>query len=78
MACGLPVIAAENRGTREIVVLDKNGFLRKYDDVGAFVSAISGLVTKKDLRARFAGFAPVSVERFDLKNILEIMRKIYE
>ena len=40
MACGLPVIAARNRGTIELVVPDENGFLCECQDATAFASSI--------------------------------------
>lgn len=78
MACGLPVVAAKNRGTSEIVIPDKNGFLCRHSDTEAFVLSIAGLMTEKKSYERFAGFAPYSVKRFGIGEINPIMRKIYE
>lgn len=77
MACGLPVIAAENRGTRDLIQNGKNGFLLWYEAVDDFVGKIqtfsdsfkkSGL--SKDSFRR-------SVERFSVKNVLDKINRIY-
>ena len=78
MACGLPVIAAQNRGTTEFVCPDKNGFLCTHDDVDAFSSAIAELIKSNELYETCAGFAGTSVKRFDIKNVLNVMREIYK
>lgn len=40
LAMGIPVIAADNRGTREYMEHGKNGFVCRYDDVEGFVEGI--------------------------------------
>lgn len=78
MACGLPIVAAKNRGTDEFVVNGENGFLCKNNDEKAFAVAIAKLNDNKELYKRFSDFAPTLVKRFDIKNIVNIMKEIYE
>lgn len=77
MACGLPVVAATNRGTCEYVVSNENGFLCEYYDVDAFVSSIAKLMEDKTLYDHFAAKAVALVNRFDVENVVEIMKGIY-
>lgn len=77
MACGLPVLAAENRGTREFVVPNKNGFLCQCFDVDAFADAISNAISDRKLLERFSKNTYNSVKRFELDNVVSIMKGIY-
>ena len=78
MACGLPVVAAENRGTVEFVVPDKNGYLCESCDVDAFARSIEKLVKDLASRKNFSVQAVMSVKRFHVENILNMMKEIYE
>ena len=40
MACGLPLICSDNRGTREYAIDGKNALVCRYDSVDDFVTAI--------------------------------------
>lgn len=77
MACGLPVLAAENRGTREFVVHEKNGFLCQCFDSDAFADSISRAVNDRNLLERFSENTYDSVKRFDVDNVVSIMEGIY-
>lgn len=78
MACGLPIVAANNRGTNEVIVCDKNGFLCKYNDDGAFALSISKLMKEDNLYNCFSDAARVSIKKFDVENIVNIMKEVYE
>lgn len=77
MACGLPVIAAKNRGTREFVCPDKNGFLCDCSDVNAFAEALNKVIYDRMLLERFSKNTYNAVERFELRNVLKIMKEMY-
>ena len=49
MACGLPVIASDNRGTREYMSAGENGFVCHSLDPDAFAKAIETLKNDKEL-----------------------------
>lgn len=78
VACGLPVVAAKNRGTCEIVTPDKNGFLCMHDDCESFAQFINELYSDYSLRERISNNATESVKAFDMSNILHIMKEIYQ
>ena len=50
LGCGIPVIAADNRGTREYMHNGDNGIVCMHDDVRAFSDAIVRLKVREDLR----------------------------
>ena len=78
MACGVPVVAAKNRGTIEIVVPNENGFLFEYQNVDAVASSIKKLMDDKSLFKKFSEKAPSSVNQFRIEIIINIMRNLYE
>ena len=77
MACGIPVLAAENRGTREFVIPDKNGFLCQCFDEVAFAESISKAMSDRKLLERFSGNTYDAVKRFELDNVVSMMEGIY-
>ena len=78
MACGLPVIAAENRGTREFIVSHKNGFLCNFNDADAFASAIKALIDSNELSQLLSENAVSAVKKFSVENVVNIMKGIYK
>ena len=77
MACGLPVVAAENRGTKEFVVPDKNGFLCGCFDVDAFAESIKKVIEDRNLLQRFSENTYDAVKKFGLYNVIHTMKEIY-
>lgn len=79
LAMGVPVIAADNRGTREYMINEENGYICPWDDVDGYrrnlekVMALSG-----EELARMKEFCVKSVEPFDKRYVSLIMRGIYE
>ena len=67
MACGLPVVATDVPGNREVVRSDTNGLLAAVDDPAAFGDALSRVVADGKLRRRLgrAGQEHVAAE-FDI------------
>ena len=77
MACGLPVLAAENRGTKEFVVHDKNGFLCGCFDVDLFNESIKKAISDRRLLECFSENTYEAVKKFGLDNVINAMRGIY-
>ena len=78
MACGTPLIAADNRGTRSLVKHLENGFLCKNDSTDDFVKAIMDLLGDTEVQAQVSNNAKKEVEKFSLVNVLSNMKRIYE
>ena len=77
MACGLPVVAADNRGTRSFVVDGENGMLCSADSTEQFGQAIMCLVGDRNLREKFAAAGLRTASIFSKENKLARMLEIY-
>lgn len=70
MYCGLPVIATNNRGHREILEDGVNGFLVGINDVDGMADRVKALIHDQKLRARMTGF---NVEQYDCNRVAETL-----
>lgn len=78
MACGVPVIASDNRGTREYMESGKNGIVCKSDDVTEFMNAIVKMKEDFVFRRTASENAKITVQRFTVEASEGIMRSVYE
>ncbi|WP_313432456.1 glycosyltransferase family 4 protein [Siminovitchia terrae] len=77
MACSLPIIASDNRGHRELVVNDQNGWLFNNNPV-EFSEKITLLYKDKHLRSHFGKQGrKIILEKYDLSKVMEEKKKIY-
>ena len=77
LACGIPVIAADNRGTREYVENGKNGFLCEGANVYHYAQAIKKLKENPDLREKMGEAGCETAQRFALSQTELVMRQVY-
>lgn len=78
MACGLPIIASENRGHRELVQNDHNGWSTGPNDQEAMAEKIKLLVQNKELRVRLGTCGREMVERrYAIQQVLNEKSTIY-
>ena len=78
LACGIPLVVSDNRGSREYAENEINGIVCKPDDVEGFRQAIEGLYQDSIYRRRLAGNCRRSAEKFSVEKTMEIMRTVYE
>lgn len=78
MAANLPIIVADNRGTREYAVQGENAFICSPDDVEGFARAITTLKENRELRLTMGEKARKSAEKYNLSNALKAHGEIYE
>lgn len=78
MICGIPVIASEDRGHRELIDHDETGFLFRQGDEQAFVESVLKLYKNKELSRKFAENGIKKIRQFSMENSLEAMGKIYD
>ncbi|MEH7224595.1 glycosyltransferase family 4 protein [Bacillus sp. JJ1566] len=52
MACGLPIVATENRGHRELIVTNENGWMVSHTDLDGFATKIIELANNEYMRNR--------------------------
>lgn len=76
MACGMPVICSDIRGNCDLVEHEKNGVLLENDHVNLSKVVIK-LKNSIDIRNSLAIESRKQIDKFDLRNLLPIMRKIY-
>ena len=75
--CGLPIIATNCRGNRDLVKNNKNGYLVNLDDDESFRKRIEELYKNKEKYKTFKECSKKEVKQYMLENILESMKKIY-
>lgn len=78
LAMGVPVLASDNRGTREYMVDNENGFVFPYDDVEGFKSGIDKLLSMteeelEDMKVKCVE----SISRFRKEYVHIVMKEIY-
>ncbi|HIU25477.1 MAG TPA: glycosyltransferase family 4 protein [Candidatus Copromorpha excrementigallinarum] len=76
MACGLPLIAADNRGSREFA--GKGVILCDPADTGQWASAMREVIQKESLRGIMGREARKRAEDFSREKSEKIMRLVYE
>lgn len=75
MYCGLPVVATDNRGHREIIRDCENGFLVGINDADKMTARIKRLIHDNELRSRMSGF---DMSRYDCNLVAEKLYHIIE
>lgn len=74
MLCGIPVIASNNRGHREVIQDGVNGYIVSANDTKAYADAICKLFSKEKIKA---SDIKESVEQYTDQNVLQELRAIY-
>lgn len=77
MAAGLPVVATDVRGNRDLVEPGKNGLLVKVGDPGGLAQALLTLSGDPELRRRLGREGQVMAEAYALDRVLGEMATIY-
>ena len=77
MACGLPLICSDNKGTREYAIDGENALVCRYNSVDDFVTAIYTLSNDASMRIRMGKISMMKVGKFDINNIVLMNEKIY-
>ena len=76
MACGLPVVARENRGHNEIIDNGSNGFIVAKEDAVAMADRIIRLANDDDLRRDFTQQGQLDIEKYCIDNVVHQIRNI--
>lgn len=77
MMCGLPIIASEDRGHKEIVQSGKNGYLYQQNNKKAFIAYLKKVYQNPDLREKMGKNALNASQKFEITNSLHEMSMIY-
>lgn len=78
LAMGIPVLAADNRGTREYMLENENGFVFPYDDAEGFKSGIDKMLNmSEEEMACMKAKCVESISRFQKEYVHVVMKEIY-
>jgi len=79
MSCGLPIIAVDNRGHRELVTNNKNGWLVERNDFKGFSSAIIDLVKSKGLKERLGSNSrKIIMRKYSIDKVILEKSEVYK
>ncbi|WP_198512459.1 glycosyltransferase family 4 protein [Bacillus sp. mrc49] len=79
MACGLPIIANENRGHKELVSNGQNGWLISKNDEKSFSEKIMKVAGNKEMRKVLGETSQIMIERkYSMKKIMEAKSDMYK
>lgn len=77
MASGLPCIASDIRGNRDLIEDGKGGFLRHSTDVDGFAEAIRSIAVDDELRKQMKRYNLERIKNFDISVVEKEIRDIY-
>ena len=77
MACGVPVIATDIPGTREIIQSQANGLLVPSKDPAALADAILNGLEQPGLMHQLSQHALETLERFTIPNVTKAYLDLY-
>lgn len=78
IACDVPVIASDNRGTREYMIQGENGIVCRSGSVTDFQEAIYFLYQNPEERMQMSSQCRKIAERFSIQETDMVMRKVYK
>jgi len=77
LACGVPVVAADNRGHRALVKNGENGFLTKLDNAHELAERVLEIIENDDVYRKLSENACKSIVVFSKEHVLEEMKAVY-
>lgn len=77
MATGLPLVVTNCRGNRDLVKDGYNGYLIEIDNINEFAGKVEKLYFSEYIRNNFGQASLTMIEKFNIKNVLSKMNKIY-
>lgn len=78
MVSGLPVVATNSRGQRELVSDGENGYIVEIGDVNSLVEKIKNIYLDNRIRERITAGAKENVGPYLIENVMEEMKEIYK
>lgn len=77
LLCGVPLIAADNRGTREYAINNVNAVICNARDIKSIKWAIYKLYSDKSYREELSNNCRESALRFSKENTRKVMKRVY-
>lgn len=77
LLCGVALVAANNRGTREYAVNGKNALVCNADSIQEFAQAIEVLYQDEELRVKMSQNCRPSAMKFTINEVEKTMKEVY-
>lgn len=77
MACGLPVVASLNRGHRELIDENRNGYLISPNDYRGFSNKLKDIWRSREMYQQLKQESRLMVKNFSLEQITKELSEIY-
>ncbi|MGE7937959.1 glycosyltransferase family 4 protein [Bacillus paramycoides] len=78
MACGLPVVATDNRGHRELILNNENGWIISHSKIGEMSDKIKYLAQNPDLSIQFGNTGRIMIEnKYSINEVLKEKKGFY-
>lgn len=77
LACGLPVVAVDNRGHRALINNGENGFLTKLNSAEEISDKVLSIIENDDVYRKVSDNASKDIIRFSKEHVLEEMEAVY-
>lgn len=78
MAAGVPVVAYDNRGHREIIKDQENGVLVPMNDEASMAKAVVTIHNNESLKEMYTKQAQKDIQKYNVENVLDELRHIYK
>lgn len=78
MISGLPIVATNSRGQRELVQDGKNGYVVEINDVNGLIQKIKNIYSDTRIRENLMLNAREGIDKYLLSNVIEEMKRIYK
>lgn len=78
LACGVPIVATDNRGTREYVIHNRNGYMCDLDAKEQYKEAILKLKNDECKRKEMQEICVKTADKFSIASTDKIMRGVYK
>jgi len=78
MMCGNPVVLTDNRGHRELIDEDRNGYLVQLDATEKMAEKVNTILLSDDAYKKFARNAKIFSDKYSNERVKKELKEIYE
>lgn len=78
MACGLPIVATDVGGVRDIVFDSVNGYIVQGDNIDTFEKALEDLILSKETRSKFGENSRMIAEKWSIQSCVRGYEELYD